>query len=140
MQLPNGSHLVAFSLRPFDCPADNEVIVKGCRHYRNPELAISEIHHEGQENIHQRVFTGFARKRNDKLKNKRGIGENPDQAVGTGNINIDNLGQAKNQQGIGDDDGQEKEVIQAGARKEFQKRCAGAWRAEVRRNVSSAHS
>jgi hypothetical protein len=63
----DSSHLIAFGLCPFYCPVDDEVVVKGGSHHRNPELAVSKIHHEGQKNIHQRVFPGLAREGNDKL-------------------------------------------------------------------------
>src|SRR5579862_4350237 len=80
-RLPYGSYLIAFGFCPFDRAADNKVVVECRCHDRDPELAISKIHHEGQQNVHQRVFPRLARQGDDKLQDKRGISENPDQAI-----------------------------------------------------------
>ena len=115
LKIENGSgcsHLVAFRLHPLDRPADDEVVVKGCGHNGNPELAVSEIHHDGKQNINGGIFPALTRKCNHELKNECGIGEDPDQTVRAGHVDVHQSGEAENKEAVGNDHRQEEEIIQ----------------------------
>ena len=86
---------------------------------RERPLAIGEVHHHRQQNIDQRVLATLTRERNNELKNKRSIGKDPDQAVGTGHIDINHSGETENKKGVGNDHCQEEKVVQQMRRKDF---------------------